>query len=150
MFPSLGPSLAALHALLGRELAGALAARPFQLPPSAPVYNWVGPIPSSVLSSSLVSPSLSALIQSVLPLFPLNLESTFSVISLLPQGPHPHDSLASGPSHRHLLESSCAWCGHLPCSPRLLPFLSSRPDSFSLPSFLPESVLQALVLSLVL
>lgn len=35
-----------------------LLAGSFQLPPSTPVYNWVGPIPSSVLSSSFVSPSL--------------------------------------------------------------------------------------------
>lgn len=154
VFPSLGPSLAAPHALLGRELAGALAARWFIPAPSLNSCLQLGR-PNPQLSSELffclsLPPSFSALIQSVLPLFPLNLGSTFSVISLLPQcPPHTHNSLASSPSRRGLLESNCAWYGHLPCSPCSLPFPCSCPDSFSLPSS-SQSLSSKPVLSLVL
>lgn len=56
--PSLGPSLAAPHALLGRELAGALAAPFIPAPSLGCCLQLRRPIPNSVLSSSFVAPSL--------------------------------------------------------------------------------------------
>lgn len=92
MFPSLGPSLglslAAPHALLGRELAGALAAPFIPAPSLGCCLQLRRPIPNSVLSSSFVAPSLppcfTALFRRVLPLLFLNLGSTFLIIFLLP------------------------------------------------------------------
>lgn len=138
MLPSPGASLMLPAPCWGGELAGALAAS-FIPAPSLSSCLQVHP-PSPQLSFGLFFflslPPLTVSFSPVLPLLSLNPGSPFPVIFLLPQHPSPN---SAGPSRNPVVTVH-------PPAPLPAPFLPpfTCPDSISLPSYLPVSLLRAL------